>query len=177
MSTLDLSKIRDLALKRGIYDEYYGYIRFSDFKGGFNGFISRLIQDLSEIGITVSEKDIVEEILPISKLVVTTLYEGGFIYEIMKNVREKIRGDFSGIVVEKFIFIFIILLFLIKPYLNHKLNMKKLKDYKEFFKNVLNMSDEQISELLIKIVEDMEKKSEKTGTNLLNLLKFIKSLF
>jgi hypothetical protein len=29
MSTLDLSKIRDLALRMGIYDEYYKYIRFS----------------------------------------------------------------------------------------------------------------------------------------------------
>ena len=170
MSTLDLSKIRDLALRMGIYDEYYKYIRFSDFKGGFDGFISRLIQDLREMGITVSENDIVEKILPTLKLIVETLYEGGFINEITKSVREKIRGDFIATILERFIFLF---LFLIKPYLNHKLNMKKLKDYKKFFKNELNMSDEQINELLIKIVENIEKKSS-SDRSLLDFIKLLK---
>ncbi|ADB58801.1 hypothetical protein [Archaeoglobus profundus] len=180
MSTLDLSKIRQLAHERGITDEYYEYLRFSDFKDGFDGFISRIIQDLEEVGITISENDIIDKILPTSKLVVKTLYEGGFINEITKNAKEKVRGDFIAIIVEKISIVLIVyylfsLTGLIKQYAEHKLNMIKLKDYKEFFKEELNMDEKQIKELLIKIVESIEKKGS-SGPNLSDFSSFIKYL-
>ena len=173
----DPSDIRQLAYKRGIDDQYYEYIRFSDFRGGFDGFISRLLKEFNDAGIYLSEEEIVEKILPISKYIVKNIYEKEFIDKIIRNARDRVRGDFIATIVEKIVILFSLLLFIgftryIDGYLQHKLAIKKLKDYKEFFKNELNMPEEQLKDFLVRIAESVECKSN-SDSSLIDSIKHV----
>ena len=170
----DPSDIRQLAYERGIDDQYYEYIRFSDFRGGFDGFISRLLQEFNYAGIYLSEEEIVEKILPISKYIVKSIYEKEFIDKIIRNARGRVRGDFIATIVEKIVILFSLLPFIryVNGYLQHKLAIKKLKDYKEFFKNELNMSEEQLKDFLVGIAESVECKSN-SDSSLIDSIKHV----